>query len=42
MALIYLGEETEDGPVAAWLYPEGGDEPEPIEGRYAGRSPRER
>lgn len=35
-AHIHLGEEGEDGPVVAWLYPEEGQEPELIEGRFDG------
>ncbi len=35
-AHIHLGEEGEDGPVVAWLYPEEGQEPQLIEGRFDG------
>ncbi|ADJ14028.1 CHRD domain containing protein [Halalkalicoccus jeotgali B3] len=35
-AHIHLGSEGEDGPVVAWLYPEGGMEPERIGGRFSG------
>ncbi|MFC4989012.1 CHRD domain-containing protein [Saliphagus infecundisoli] len=35
-AHVHLGEETEDGPVVSWLYPEDGTEPELLEGRFDG------
>lgn len=35
-AHIHLGEEGEDGPVVVWLYPEGGQEPELIDGPTTG------
>lgn len=35
-AHIHLGGEGEDGPVVAWLYPEEGQEPQTIEGRFDG------
>ncbi|WP_336346114.1 CHRD domain-containing protein [Halalkalicoccus ordinarius] len=35
-AHVHLGEEGENGPVVAWLYPEEGEEPELIEGRFDG------
>ena len=35
-AHIHLGPKGENGPVIAWLYPEGGEEPELIEGRFDG------
>ena len=35
-AHIHLGEEGENGPVIVWLYPEDGEEPELIEGRFDG------
>lgn len=36
MAHIHLGGRDENGPVAVWLYPEGGPPPEVIEGRFDG------
>lgn len=35
-AHIHLGSEGEDGPVVVWLYPEGGTEPELIDGPFSG------
>lgn len=35
-AHVHLGEESEDGPVVSWLYPEDGTDPELIEGRFDG------
>ncbi|WP_336363637.1 CHRD domain-containing protein [Halalkalicoccus salilacus] len=35
-AHIHLGAEGENGPVIVWLYPEEGEEPELIEGRFDG------
>lgn len=35
-AHVHLGEESEDGPVVSWLYPEDGTEPELVEGRFDG------
>lgn len=35
-AHIHLGDRGENGPVVAWLYPEDRQEPELIEGRFAG------
>ncbi|MFP4628517.1 MAG: CHRD domain-containing protein [Halobacteriales archaeon] len=36
MAHIHLGGTDENGPVVAWLYPEGGPPPSLIEGRFSG------
>lgn len=36
MAHIHLAPSGENGPVAVWLYPEGGPPPELIEGRFDG------
>lgn len=35
-AHIHLGSTDEDGPVVAWLYPETGMEPEPVDGGFSG------
>lgn len=35
-AHIHFGAADEDGPVVAWLYPETGMEPEPIDGGFSG------
>lgn len=35
-AHIHLGSADEDGPVVAWLYPETGMEPEPVDGGFSG------
>lgn len=35
-AHIHLGAADEDGPVVAWLYPETGMEPDPIDGGFSG------
>lgn len=36
MAHIHAGPADANGPVVAWLYPEDGGAPEPIEGRFSG------
>src|SRR5690606_6975752 len=36
MAHIHLAPRGENGPVVTWLYPEGGQQPEPIEGTTDG------